>query len=868
MTLPLDRVLAEIAPLAANGASFHWLHPESKRPIGDKWSEKPFRDLETLKKTHEAGNNVGLRLGEFSKTPWGYLLVLDVDVRAEEHWPAAKAKLLELWPDALSFPIVRSGSGGASMHIYFFCQAPFRSKKLAKSTGFTMVWSEEKGREVKKHDWEIELFGTGKQVVVPPSIHPDTKRPYVWERHIDTGDLDLGIGPVVSADVVGNWGARQDEAAGGEFDDDADWLYAEIKGEPIGLSEDEIQKIVDDLPDDWADDRDGWYQTGMALHHEFRGGKRGFEIWCAWSQQSDKYDEKDQKRVWKSFGKSNRTNPVRMPTLIQAAKAARFDREDLDLVADDGTDEFADLDDADEFEDLLGGTPTGGELDLTGGEGELDLTGGADDDDTGGEVSWRSKLDLNDDAQPKSTLPNIQLILENDPRLQGCVAFNEFSKNLVFIHPPRIVRPRKESPKGHFQFQGPVWQVDDSANGRAVQDEHLHSIRLWLETPRRQGGWALKVADRDLKAALINACHAATIHPLRDKLKRLHENWDGVLGRLETMFIRYLGCPDTPYHRHAARLFGIAAVARIQEPGCKWDFMPILEGGQGKRKSSFIRAMGIGYAGELDFDYRDKKGMIESCLGRWIMEFPELVGFSKADSEHMKRYITTTSDDYRVPYATFQSRILRAYVFVGSTNDSAYLRDPTGNRRYWPIKVRVEGHIDTDAFEQEWPLMLGEAMHLYREMRAAQPHGDLPLYLTDPDACREAEQLQAGARVESSADVFGNQLRMWLDTPIDAEFEDLDGEEPQFRDRICTATIWKEFMEQDARRAIPANELTTITTAMKHMPDWEPRATIRFDDGNRTRGWVRVGEYPARQQKVRLLPGKRREPDEELDLLG
>ncbi|EBA09090.1 DNA primase domain protein [Sagittula stellata E-37] len=91
-------------------------------------------------------------------------------------------------------------------------------------------------------------------------------------------------------------------------------------------------------------------------------------------------------------------------------------------------------------------------------------------------------------------------------------------------------------------------------------------------------------------------------------------------------------------------------ITRIEEPGCKYDFMPILQGEQGKRKSTFIRMMGMGFTGELDFNYHDKKGMIESCLGRWVMEFPELVGFNKAESEHMKRFATAVEDDYRVPY--------------------------------------------------------------------------------------------------------------------------------------------------------------------------------------------------------------------------
>lgn len=171
-------MLAEHRELVDLGAALHWLHPESKRPIGDNWSEKPRADFERLARTYRPGNNIGIRLGEPSLTPAGHPMVIDVDIRDETKRDEAYSAVLEFFPNAFDLPHVQSDSGGSSQHFYFASPKALRSRKLAKSEGFTMVWSEEKQREVKKHDWEIELLGTGKQVVLPPSIHPDTKLPY------------------------------------------------------------------------------------------------------------------------------------------------------------------------------------------------------------------------------------------------------------------------------------------------------------------------------------------------------------------------------------------------------------------------------------------------------------------------------------------------------------------------------------------------------------------------------------------------------------------------------------------------------------------------------------------------------------------
>ncbi|WP_058600781.1 DUF5906 domain-containing protein [Aureimonas ureilytica] len=336
-------MLKDIGHLVSAGFAIHRLHPKSKRPIGDDWSTKPVLTLDKLKASYRAGENVGLRLGQWSRVGGGYLHVLDLDIRDPKRVEEARARLSSMFPEWKNLPTVISGSGGASRHFYLITDKPFPSKKLAHSA------DKINGADGKAHwAWEIELFGTGKQVAIPPSIHPDTGKPYRWESPFDFSMLDLGIGPFIAAPRI--------EKLIGEDDRPAD--AGDERSAPLGLSENEIRATLAGIPAaTYCDDRDGWLTVGMALHHEFGGSDKGFELWCEFSKRSDKFDKRDQKRVWRSFKGKNK--PVRMATLVTAAREARLEAEFENL--DDN--EFDDLgeEESDQpsgmFDELLGGEP-------------------------------------------------------------------------------------------------------------------------------------------------------------------------------------------------------------------------------------------------------------------------------------------------------------------------------------------------------------------------------------------------------------------------------------------------------------------------------------------------------------------------------
>ncbi|MGR9169646.1 DUF5906 domain-containing protein [Rhizobium sp. KDH_Rht_773_N] len=335
----------KIERLAEAGFALQWLHPKSKRPIGNDWAAKPVASLSDLKRTYRDGNNVGVRLGKWSVVSGLYLHIIDFDIRVPSKVDEAREKLLELLPelDLDSCPTVISGSGGESRHFYILTDKPFPPKKFAHSDGFAMVWDESKQRDVKKWDWELHLLGTGAQAVIPPSVHPDTGQPYRWIREFDFDLLDMGVGPILPSEAVARIAEDREEVEANPE-----------RQQPLGLDEGEIIAVLDDLPaDEWFEDRDQWMRVGMALHHETDGSDFGFETWCKYSKVSEKFDEKDQKRVWKSF-RNRAQAPFRMASLVAVAREVRAERQ-LDSI-DDDFDEIPEVDDSrtDMFDDLLG----------------------------------------------------------------------------------------------------------------------------------------------------------------------------------------------------------------------------------------------------------------------------------------------------------------------------------------------------------------------------------------------------------------------------------------------------------------------------------------------------------------------------------
>lgn len=369
---------------------------------------------------------------------------------------------------------------------------------------------------------------------------------------------------------------------------------------------------------------------------------------------------------------------------------------------------------------------------------------------------WFSDVAVDKAGNIQPNGANASIIVYNDPRLFDCLAFNDFTKQIVLRHP---IRSKLDI--------APAIECRDPINGDHWQDINDMTVRAILEAQAGKGklGYSMRPTDRDINMAVNLAARRNTFHPVREHWTVCADLWDGV-ERIDTIGIDYLGVPDEPYYREAMRCMMIASVARIFEPGCKFDFAIILEGATGIRKSSFIKALYRSeWFGELDTDLSNKQQVAETIGGKAVVELSELAGLHKTEHNATKVFMRKQHDDVRMAYDRRSSEFPRQCVVWGSTNDRKYLRDPNGNRSFWPYFVRVET-IDTDAVIAIRDQLWGEAVHAYRAMRAAQPVGDLPLYLRDPDSQKTALRLQDAARTEDLHEIWAERIDEWLEQPI------------------------------------------------------------------------------------------------------
>ncbi|MEG3174212.1 VapE family protein [Sphingomonas sp. ZB1N12] len=797
-------MLDAIGPLCAAGVALHWLHPKSKRPIGEKWSETTVASLDQLRRSYAPGNNVGVRLGEPSRLADGFLYAIDLDIRDAQLADEAWAAFSNLFPDVRreDLPEVRSGSGGESRHLYFISDAPFRSKMLAHSEG------KHRGPDGVWHwDWELELFGTGKQTATAPSIHPVTGKAYTWVREFD---FDAFEQPFIPASHIESLGAIN-----------TDTFAFELR-EPLEFRPGQLEGDLDLIPvsDLHYDD---WIRLGQALHHQFGGSQEGLDLWEKHTRRSTKFGVKEtpEQQIremrdikWRSFGKY-RGNPVTMATVrawAQAERQAGIMAELEDLPDDDLEPETTPqtapslFDDYSEFEDLLNTAPAP-QPTITTDEDVFSI--GVD---TPARDDWKTLLAYTDKGIV-ANLPNIELIMKNDPRFKGLCQRNEFTQETVQrTAPGHKSKSRASAAKDARQLVGPVWQVRDTLNGEAWSSDRDYAVRSIIETPKTQGGYAIKVSDRDLKAATVLAARENGFHPIREYLEGVA--WDGV-ERIDRLFVDYLGSDDNVYTRQVARLMMVAAVARVFEPGCKWDHAVILEGAQGVGKSTFIRILGRNWSVELDGNFHDQKSMVEKLQGGWIVELPELSGFLKSEVQDIKAFISRQSDKVRLAYDARAQEFPRQSILIGSTNTREYLRDATGGRRFLPIECHVKD-IDNARFRKEVDQYWAEAMSVYRSMHAKleSTAAGLPLYLTG-EALAHASGLQESRRVETAEDGLVGRIMGWLDSPVTSVSIDEDAV-PQFRNVTCAQELFRALRVDDNTIL-----LASVQRAIAMVPGWK-----------------------------------------------
>lgn len=253
-------------------------------------------------------------------------------------------------------------------------------------------------------------------------------------------------------------------------------------------------------------------------------------------------------------------------------------------------------------------------------------------------------------------------------------------------------------------------------------------------------------SERDFQHALAIAADKRRTNPVIDALDALPA-WDGT-SRIGTLLSAFLGAEDDAYTREVERLLMSAALARTFEPGCKFDYMPVLIGNQGIGKSTFIRRLALDPRFYTDSVYGiGTKQAAELVQGKWFVELPELAAMRSAALESVKAFITRQADEYRMPYARHVESRPRRFVMVGTTNVREFLSDLTGNRRFLPIRCGIRepetSLFSKDAsqhFQQAW----AEAYRSYKEGMTGRAW---QLTLT-AGSTRQAMELQADSGID------------------------------------------------------------------------------------------------------------------------
>lgn len=409
---------------------------------------------------------------------------------------------------------------------------------------------------------------------------------------------------------------------------------------------------------------------------------------------------------------------------------------------------------------------------------------------------WRLKLSVNEDGSIKPTAANAVIILENDPVLSN-IKYNELSGYVEVIGELPWDRPNK------------YWRNADDAQ-----------LYTWVAAQ-----YHVEFSQVKFTQAFASVVDRRRFNPLKDYMDGLPE-WDGI-ERVDALLIDYLGAADNRYTREVTRRTLIGAVKRVYEPGCKFDYVLVLDGKPGIGKSTLLATLGGEFFSDsLSLsDTRDKTAA-EKLQGVWIMEIGEMQGTRKADIEAMKSFISCQVDKYRPAYGRVVEQHPRTAILCGTTNSmTGFLRDTTGNRRFWPVEVSGGSvsvwDMTTETRDQIWAEALslyqcGEVAYLDAEMEAQARVEQLNALEYDEREGGLEEYLNTllpadwySRTPEDRVDYFQNRDALSVDEPATLR-----------RDVICSMEIWREYLGKP-KRDFSRIDSWDLANLMARIPGWE-----------------------------------------------
>lgn len=365
--------------------------------------------------------------------------------------------------------------------------------------------------------------------------------------------------------------------------------------------------------------------------------------------------------------------------------------------------------------------------------GAENLGGGKDID----AVDWRRLWSADD---PKNiNAPNVANVLKAfrvANEFYRLVAYDEMRCQVLLMHPvldwqvAQLLSVKEIAAFPFFHKHKP----------RPMTDQDVTAVQEFLQ---RAG--LVKISRETVQQGLDQRAHERAFHPVKQYLDALE--WDGK-ERLERWLHVYLGADATAYIDEVGAMILVAAVARIFDPGCKVDYMTVLEGPQGARKSAACRILGGEWFDDNLPDLMTGKEVSQHLRGKWIVEIAELSATSRAEDALLKSFVTRTVERYRPPYGRNEVMEPRQCVFIGTTNKHTYLRDETGGRRFWPVKC---GEIDLEALAEDRDQLFAEAVAKYRSG-----------YRWYPDRDFERQHIAPQQEERREGDVWEDDVRSYL----------------------------------------------------------------------------------------------------------
>ena len=417
------------------------------------------------------------------------------------------------------------------------------------------------------------------------------------------------------------------------------------------------------------------------------------------------------------------------------------------------------------------------------------------------DLEWIRNLTRDGNGRIEKTISNVTMVLEHDPLLKGKIVTDEFAScGMVLGAMPWDQRPEK----------------------RRWTDVDYAGFYRYMET-------FYGISGREkLDAGLLIVSSQNRINDVKEYLTGL--KWDGVK-RLDTLLTDYLGADDNLYTRSVIRKSLCAAVARAVAGGVKYDYMPIFTGPQGIGKSTFLATLGRDWFSDslTSFEGKDAAEMIQ---GTWLNEIGELTAMTKQETSAVKQFLSKTHDIYRAAYGRQTNRYPRRCVFFGTSNDSEFLKDATGNRRFWPVDVGLH-----KAKKSIWVDLPEEVDQIWAEAYCYWVLGE-PLYLS-----KEAEAL-AEEQQESHRESHAKEgiIREFLEKKIPSEWDSYDllmrrqfwagtlklpaDEVLVDREKVCAVEIWQECFNGDPK-FMKRQDSTEINNILGNIKGWKRNKSVR-----------------------------------------